>query len=66
MAKKLSQIQIVRTEIMMLKRKVIKAVEIIEQINDYNHEKDVLGPERMKSERIRELINSLKDSLKGE
>lgn len=37
-----------------------EVIEILEKINDYNHEKDVLGPERQKTEKIKELINSLK------
>ena len=66
MAKKLSQIQILRTRLWMFKKVLLEIVTIAEELNNYNYEKDVLGPERVKSGEIRERINSLKKSLEGD
>lgn len=37
-----------------------EVIEILEKINNYNYEKDVLGPERTRTEKLKTLINSLK------
>ena len=37
-----------------------EVIEILEEINDYNYTKDVLGPERIRTEKLKQLINSLK------
>lgn len=60
MAKNPSQIQILRDEFEAFKVDVIK---ILEETLDYLYEKDVLGMERSKTEKIKRLIESLK---KGE
>ena len=60
MAKKLSQIQKLKTEFEMFKTFKKEVVEVLEALNNYNFEKDTLGTERVKSEQIRKLINSLK------
>jgi len=52
-----SQIQKLRFEFQTFKKEVLG---IFEEIVDYLHEKDVLGPERVKTERIKKLIESLK------
>jgi len=52
-----SQIQELKTEFRAFKS---KAVEILEKLNRYNYEKDTLGIERIKSQEILKLINSLK------
>lgn len=53
-----SQIHKLRTEFMMFKREV---ASIFEELNNYNYERDTLGTERVKSEKIRKRINSLKE-----
>lgn len=57
MAKRPSQIQILRSEFRTFKK---EAIGILEALNDYNSEKDILGTERVKSEEIRKRINLLK------
>ncbi len=52
-----TQLQKLKSEFQTFKSKVI---EILEKINNYNHEKDVLGPERTRTEKLKTLINSLK------
>ena len=59
MARK-SQVDYLRIEFKAFKNDVIR---ILEEINNYNHDRDTLGMERMKTEKIKGLINSLK---KGE
>lgn len=59
MARK-SLVQELRKEFTAFKNGVIR---ILEEINNYNHERDTLGIERVKTEKIKRLINSLK---KGE
>lgn len=58
-----SQIQKLKSEFEAFKKEVIN---ILEEINSYLHEKDTLGPERIKTERIKGLINSLKEETKNE
>ena len=52
-----SPIQKLKKEFQAFKKETI---EILEELNDYNYEKDVLGTERVKSKRIKKLIKSLK------
>lgn len=56
MARK-SLVQDLRKEFTAFKNNVIV---ILEEINIYNFEKDTLGMERVKTQKIRRLINSLK------
>jgi len=56
--KKPSQIQRLTSKFQAFRREVIG---ILEEINNYLHERDVLGSERVKSEKIRKRINSLKE-----
>ena len=58
MAKNPSQIQVLRDEFRAFKIAVIK---ILEETLDYLWTKDVLGMERTKTEKIKRLINSLKE-----
>ena len=53
-----TQLQKLRSEFQTFKSEVVK---ILEEINDYNYEKDVLGPERTRTEKLKTLINSLKE-----
>ena len=52
-----SLVQELRKEFTAFKNNVIV---ILEEINIYNFEKDTLGMERAKTQKIRRLINSLK------
>ena len=52
-----SQVQELRKEFRAFKNDVIK---VLEEVIDYLWQKDVLGMERAKTEKIRRLINSLK------
>lgn len=53
----LSQIQRLKQEFKRFKKDTIR---ILEEINNYNFDRDVLGTERVKSRRIKALIKSLK------
>lgn len=52
-----TQLQKLKSEFRTFKSEVI---EILEKVVDYLHEKDVLGSERVRTERLKALINSLK------
>ena len=54
-----SQIQQLKKEFHSFKKEVIG---ILEELCDYLYEKDVLGMERVKTERIKTLIKSLKEA----
>lgn len=54
-----SEIQQLKKKFQGFKKEVIG---ILEELCDYLYERDVLGTERKKAERIKELIKSLKES----